>query len=69
MHSQETNFQVTLQQQQNHGSSVKKTYSCAFEELALHQKPKSFEDWIQKPLLTSSNSYALTCKLKKLISK
>jgi len=34
------NLQVTLQQWQNYGSSMKNTYHLLFEDLALNQKQK-----------------------------
>jgi len=55
-HMRNANYQPTLQQWQNLGSSNKNTYYSLFEDLPLNQKQKWFDHWIHHIKLLRNHS-------------
>ena len=54
-HRPESNYHITLQQWQNHGSSMKNTYYLLFEDPVLNQKQAWFDSWIHNIKIVGNN--------------
>ncbi len=72
-HTSETNFQVTLQQWQQHGSGIKNTHHLLFENVPLNQKQKCFDNGTHHIKTLGKHSLSVIDMLpytnQKLISK
>ncbi len=62
-HTSETNYQPTLQQWQDHGSSIENTYLLLIDNLPLNQKQIWFDIWIQHIKTIGNDSLSIICAL------